>query len=199
MWTSPSALRDRHARIDLRERFAGEWLVTLKTVYVSLADGVLRITGKGSKERLVPFGAQAAEWLTRYTALCPWRHSGRPKQRRLVCDIARWSHDARCSGNSSKIRDQGRHYQPFVTSYLAPCVCHALAQPRRRSARVQMLLGHSDISTTQVYTHVAREALCGTARTASSAGLSRSVCRLVGSKQNAISSSVKTGSQSGLH
>ena len=43
-------------------------LVTLKSVQVSLADGVLRVTGKGAKERLVPFGEEAHGWLTRYIA-----------------------------------------------------------------------------------------------------------------------------------
>lgn len=41
-------------------------LVTLKTVHLSLPDGVLRITGKGAKERLVPFGEEAYSWLQRY-------------------------------------------------------------------------------------------------------------------------------------
>ena len=43
-------------------------LVTLKTVYLSLDEGALRVTGKGSKERLVPFGAEAHAWVRRYLA-----------------------------------------------------------------------------------------------------------------------------------
>jgi integrase/recombinase XerD len=43
-------------------------LVTLKTVHLSLDEGALRVTGKGSKERLVPFGAEARAWIRRYLA-----------------------------------------------------------------------------------------------------------------------------------
>ena len=59
-------------------------LVTLKTVHVGLAEGVLRVTGKGSKERLVPFGEEAHAWLRRYLAEARGRHPGGQAQRRAV-------------------------------------------------------------------------------------------------------------------
>jgi integrase/recombinase XerD len=135
-------------------------LVDLKAVQLSLADGVVRVTGKGSKERLVPFGAEAADWITRYAA------EARP---------------AILGGQSSDAlfvtsRGEGMSRQMFwklirkysvlagITQHLSPhTLRHAFATHLLNHGAdlrvVQMLLGHADISTTQVYTHVARERL----------------------------------------
>ena len=59
-------------------------LVLLKTVYLSLDEGALRVTGKGSKERLVPFGAEAHAWVRRYLAERARRDPQGPGQRRAV-------------------------------------------------------------------------------------------------------------------
>jgi len=66
---TPLGLRDR-AMLELMyaSGLRVSELVTLKSVHVSLGEGVLRVMGKGSKERLVPFGAEAAAWLQRYLA-----------------------------------------------------------------------------------------------------------------------------------
>jgi integrase/recombinase XerD len=135
-------------------------LVTLKSVHVSQSEGVLRITGKGSKERLVPFGAEAGEWLERYlknarqmilgaqvsdalfvTAL------GGPMTRQMFWKLIR------------KYAGLARISQPLSPHTLRHAFATHLLNHGADLRVVQMLLGHADISTTQVYTHVARERL----------------------------------------
>jgi integrase/recombinase XerD len=135
-------------------------LVTLASVHVGLAEGVLRVTGKGSKERLVPFGEEAHGWLRRYLA---------------------GARAAILKGQASKAlfvtaRGGAMTRQMFwqlvrkyallagVTTPMSPhTLRHAFATHLLNHGAdlraVQMLLGHSDISTTQIYTHVARERL----------------------------------------
>jgi integrase/recombinase XerD len=135
-------------------------LVSLTVAQLSQDMGVVRILGKGSKERLVPVGEEALDWVRRYSA----------QARPLLLD--RRASDAL-----------------FVTARAAPMTRQAFWQLVKRYARragigaeisphtlrhafathllnhgadlrvVQMLLGHADISTTQIYTHVARERL----------------------------------------
>jgi integrase/recombinase XerD len=139
-------------------------LVTLKTLHVSLNEGVLRIMGKGSKERLVPFGQEAREWLQRY-----WHHA-RPALlgQRQTEDLF-----VTCSGpkpgtGMSRIMfwNLVKRYAAAsgITAPLSPhTLRHAFATHLLNHGAdlraVQMLLGHSDISTTTIYTHVARERL----------------------------------------
>lgn len=135
-------------------------LVELKSVYVSLADGVLRITGKGSKERMVPFGAQASEWLTRYTAYARGdildgqtsdalfvTSRGGPMTRQMFWKLIK------------KYAIKAGITQPLSPHTLRHAFATHLLNHGADLRVVQMLLGHSDISTTQVYTHVARERL----------------------------------------
>lgn len=135
-------------------------LVELKSVYVSLADGVLRITGKGSKERMVPFGAQASEWLTRYTAYARGdildgqtsdalfvTGRGGPMTRQMFWKLIK------------KYAIKAGITQPLSPHTLRHAFATHLLNHGADLRVVQMLLGHSDISTTQVYTHVARERL----------------------------------------
>ncbi|GAB3462656.1 site-specific tyrosine recombinase XerD [Massilia terrae] len=135
-------------------------LVTLKLVELSLNDGVLRITGKGSKTRLVPFGAQARLWLERYLkdargiilngqvddALFVTGR-GAPMTRQMFWVIIK-KHAARAGIKGPLSPHTLRH--AFAT--------HLLNHGADLRV-VQLLLGHSDISTTQIYTHVARERL----------------------------------------
>jgi integrase/recombinase XerD len=135
-------------------------LVGLKAVHLSLADGVVRVTGKGSKERLVPFGAEAADWITRYAATArPAILGGQSSDALFVT--------ARAEGMSRQMFWKLiRKYSVLagITQHLSPhTLRHAFATHLLNHGAdlrvVQMLLGHADISTTQVYTHVARERL----------------------------------------
>ena len=135
-------------------------LVTLKTVEVGLNDGVVRVMGKGSKERLIPFGAEAHSWLTRYL------REARPEL------LGARSADALFVTT----RGEGMTRQAFwylikryaqlagIYAPLSPhTMRHAFATHLLNHGAdlrvVQLLLGHADISTTQIYTHVARERL----------------------------------------
>ena len=139
-------------------------LVQLKTLHVSLNEGVLRIMGKGSKERLVPFGQEAQQWLQRYMgrvrpALLGQRQSedifitsSGPKPGTAMSRVMFWNLVKRYA------------IQAGITSPLSPhTLRHAFATHLLNHGAdlraVQMLLGHADISTTTIYTHVARERL----------------------------------------
>jgi integrase/recombinase XerD len=135
-------------------------LVLLKTVYLSLDEGALRVTGKGSKERLVPFGAEAHAWVRRYLAdargaILKRRSSdalfvtgrGGPMTRQMFWKLIK-SH-ARAAGIDAPLSPHTLRHA-FAT--------HLLNHGADLRA-VQMLLGHADISTTTIYTHVARERL----------------------------------------
>jgi len=135
-------------------------LVALKTLELSMNDGVLRITGKGAKTRLVPFGEQARLWIERYLreargvildgqqddALFITGRGG-PMTRQMF-----WVVVKKCAQKAE------------ITAPLSPhTLRHAFATHLLNHGAdlrvVQLLLGHSDISTTQIYTHVARERL----------------------------------------
>ena len=135
-------------------------LVGLKTVHLGLAEGALRVTGKGSKERLVPFGEEAHGWLRRYLA------ESRPTILKGQVSDALF-----VTGRGSAMTRQmfwqlvRKHaLQGGVDAPLSPhTLRHAFATHLLNHGAdlraVQMLLGHTDISTTQIYTHVARERL----------------------------------------
>lgn len=135
-------------------------LVSIQTTEISIADGVVRVTGKGSKTRLVPMGEEAADWISRYLK------EARPAilQKRL------------CDALFVTNRGEAMTRQAFwylikryallagINKPMSPHVLrHAFATHLLNHGAdlrvVQMLLGHSDISTTQIYTHVARERL----------------------------------------
>jgi integrase/recombinase XerD len=135
-------------------------LVTLKTVQVGLAEGCLRVTGKGSKERLVPFGEEAHRWLKHYLA------EGR------AAILAGQSSDALfvTSRGGAMTRQmfwkliKAHAVKAGIDAPLSPhTLRHAFATHLLNHGAdlraVQMLLGHADISTTTIYTHVARERL----------------------------------------
>ena len=135
-------------------------LVGLHSVQLSLADGVVRVTGKGSRERLVPFGEEAASWVQRYVAearpaILAGQGSpalfvtarGGPMTRQMFWTLVR-RHAISGSVNVPLSPHTLRH--AFAT--------HLLNHGADLRS-VQMLLGHADISTTTIYTHVARERL----------------------------------------
>jgi integrase/recombinase XerD len=135
-------------------------LVGLKTHEANLDAGVVRILGKGSKERLVPLGEEAVAWVQRYLA------EGRPALLKRKSSDALFVTD-RGAGMTRQafwhlLRRHGRRAIPGKR--LSPHVLrHAFATHLINHGAdlrvVQMLLGHADISTTQIYTHVARERL----------------------------------------
>jgi integrase/recombinase XerD len=135
-------------------------LVHLKTVHVVLDGGVLHVMGKGSRERLVPFGAEAHEWLRRYLGQARAAILGRQASDALF--VTR-----RGAGMTRQMfwRIVKRHAgRAGITAPLSPhTLRHAFATHLLNHGAdlraVQMLLGHADIGTTTIYTHVARERL----------------------------------------
>ncbi|MFO1330478.1 MAG: site-specific tyrosine recombinase XerD [Rubrivivax sp.] len=135
-------------------------LTGLKALHLGLNEGVVRVLGKGSKERLVPFGDEARQWLQR------WLAEGRPAL------LGRRSADALFV----TVRGSGMTRQMFwnlvkryaraagIDAPLSPhTLRHAFATHLLNHGAdlraVQLLLGHADIGTTTIYTHVARERL----------------------------------------
>jgi len=136
-------------------------LVGLKLGAVSLKDGVVRVLGKGSKERLVPLGEEAIGWIERYLA------GARPS---LVAG-AKVDHVFVTARKGPLTRQAFWHLVKrygavagIAADALSPHVLrHAFATHLLNHGAdlrvVQLLLGHADITTTTIYTHVARERL----------------------------------------
>jgi len=131
-------------------------LVSLKMSQVNLRQGVIRVTGKGNKDRLVPLGEEAQDWLERF----------------LETARDELLHHAPCEALFPSNRRQFMTRQTFwhmikrhakaagITKPLSPhTLRHAFATHLLNHGAdlrvVQMLLGHSDLSTTQIYTHIA--------------------------------------------
>jgi len=158
---TPLGLRDR-AMLELlyASGLRVSELVTIKTVQIGLAEGALRVTGKGGKERLVPFGEEAHGWLTRYLtegrgAILDGQASealfvtarGGAMTRQMFWKLVK--RHALAAGIDAPLSPHTLRHA-FAT--------HLLNHGADLRA-VQMLLGHADISTTTIYTHVARERL----------------------------------------
>jgi integrase/recombinase XerD len=159
--STPYGLRDR-AMLELlyATGLRVSELVDLPLHAIGRTEGVVRVVGKGNKERLVPYGQEAAEWLDRYFAQArPVILGPRLSQAAFVTDrggpmtrqyfwilIKRYGARA---GISLPLSPHGLRHA-FAT--------HLLDHGADLRA-VQMLLGHADISTTQIYTHVAQARL----------------------------------------
>jgi len=135
-------------------------LVTLKVAQVSQDMGVVRVVGKGAKERLVPLGEEALSWLKRYLK------EARPQilQQRAADAIFVTGRGAAMTRQSFWHLLKRYSTQAGLTKPISPhTLRHAFATHLLNHGAdlrvVQLLLGHSDISTTQIYTHVARERL----------------------------------------
>ena len=158
---TPLGLRDR-AMLELlyASGLRVSELIGLATVRVGLREGVLRVVGKGSKERLVPFGGEAQDWIERYLA----------EARNAILG------GQRCDALFVTARGAAMTRQMFwalVKRHAAVAGMHTPLSPHTlRHAfathllnhgadlrAVQLLLGHADIATTTIYTHVARERL----------------------------------------
>lgn len=137
-------------------------LVELRLPQVNLRQGVVRTLGKGSKERLVPMGEAAMEWLEEYL------QNSRP-------ELLKGKHSEHLflSNRGAVMSRQAFWYlvkrhalkagigKPISPHVLRHCFATHLLNHGADLRVVQMLLGHSDLSTTQIYTHVARERLKG--------------------------------------
>ena len=135
-------------------------LVTLKVAQVSQDMGVVRIVGKGAKERLVPLGEEALNWIKRYL------QEGRPQ----ILDKRAADAMFVTSRGAAMTRQAFWHLlkryallaglaKPMSPHTLRHAFATHLLNHGADLRVVQLLLGHSDISTTQIYTHVARERL----------------------------------------
>ena len=139
-------------------------LVTLKVFNVSLSENVLRVFGKGNKERLVPFGEVASEWLKRYLAEArPGLLAGKQ-----IDDLFVTRRGPKAGSAMSRVMFwmivKKQALRAGITAPLSPhTLRHAFATHLLNHGAdlraVQMLLGHADISTTTIYTHVALERL----------------------------------------
>jgi integrase/recombinase XerD len=135
-------------------------LVGLTSDQVNLTQGVVRLMGKGNKERLVPLGEEAVDWLQRYIDEGRAELASDSRARELF--ITRRGAGMTRQAFWYRIR----HYAVIagINKHLSPhTLRHAFATHLLNHGAdlrvVQMLLGHSDLSTTQIYTHVARERL----------------------------------------
>lgn len=135
-------------------------LIGLKVVQVSLDMAVVKTLGKGAKERLVPIGEQALDWLTRYLREArPSLLSGKSSDAMFVTARA-------CAMSRQAFWYLIKRHAVIagIDKPLSPhTLRHAFATHLINHGAdlrvVQLLLGHADISTTQIYTHVARERL----------------------------------------
>jgi integrase/recombinase XerD len=135
-------------------------LVTLRLHNLSLADNVVRVMGKGSKERLVPFGQIARDWITRYLAEARATILGGQQTE----DVFVTARGAGMTRAMFWVVVKKQAAAAGITAPLSPhTLRHAFATHLLNHGAdlraVQMLLGHADISTTTIYTHVARERL----------------------------------------
>ncbi|MBT8094929.1 MAG: tyrosine-type recombinase/integrase, partial [Gammaproteobacteria bacterium] len=135
-------------------------LINLTQSQINLNQGVIRIVGKGDRERLIPLGEECQNWIRKFCAsarldilmdrqtdyLFPTRRGNRMTRQAFWHIIKRYAEKA---GIRQKMSPHSLRHA-FATHLLN----------RGADLRVvQMLLGHSDLSTTQIYTHVARERL----------------------------------------
>ena len=135
-------------------------LVGIQLTEVILSDGVIRVTGKGSKTRLVPMGEEAVDWIKKYLA--------EARQNILNKQTSKFLFVTNRGGEMTrqafwylikKYALMANIDKPMSPHILRHAFATHLINHGADLRVVQMLLGHSDISTTQIYTHVARERL----------------------------------------
>jgi len=135
-------------------------LVGLGFGQVSLNQGLVRVVGKGGKERLVPLGEDAADWIERFVR--------GPRDDLLKGRVSDWLFTTRRGGGMTRqafwYRIKLHAQRAGITGNISPhTLRHAFATHLVNHGAdlrvVQLLLGHSDLSTTQIYTHVAKERL----------------------------------------
>lgn len=157
----PEGLRDR-AMLELlyATGLRVSELVGLRFAQLGLNQGLVRVMGKGGKERLVPLGDEAMEWLSRFIRTARYELLGE----RLSDDVFPTRRGAAMTRQAFWYRIKKHAAAAGIHKHLSPhTLRHAFATHLLNHGAdlrvVQMLLGHSDLSTTQIYTHVARERL----------------------------------------
>ena len=161
---TPLGLRDR-AMLELMyaSGLRVSELVQLKTLEIGLQEGVVRVIGKGDKQRLVPMGELAADWIERYLRDArPLLAQGRALDALFIS--ARLDRDGAMTRQMFWVLIKRHARAAGIAVPLSPhTLRHAFATHLINHGAdlrvVQLLLGHADISTTQIYTHVARERL----------------------------------------
>ena len=136
-------------------------LIGLRTEQINLRQGALRVTGKGGKERLVPLGEEAQHWLERYYAQArPLLLRGATVDAVFVTSrragMTRQMFWSMVKRHAMSAGIDGRRISPHV---LRHCFATHLLNHGADLRALQMLLGHSSLSTTQIYTLVAKEGL----------------------------------------
>ena len=135
-------------------------LVGLQLTQINLQQGVLRVTGKGNKERLVPLGEEAVDWLEKYLL-----HTRADLLKGQVTDaLFVTTRGGAMTRQAFWYLIKRYAFQAEIATEISPhTLRHAFATHLLNHGAdlrvVQMLLGHSDLSTTQIYTHVANERL----------------------------------------
>jgi integrase/recombinase XerD len=159
--STPLGLRDR-AMLELMyaSGLRVSELVGLRLFELGLKEGVLKVMGKGDKERLVPFGEVARDWLTRYLAEARAQILGGQS----ADDLFVTQRGQRMTRVMFWVIVRKNAQLAHIHSPLSPhTLRHAFATHLLNHGAdlrsVQLLLGHADISTTTIYTHVARERL----------------------------------------
>lgn len=133
-------------------------LVTLKVPQVSRDMGVVRVMGKGSKERLVPLGEEALSWLERYLKEArPALLNGKTSDALFVTTRAAVMTRQAFWHLLKRYALQAGLHKPISPHTLRHAFATHLLNHGADLRVVQLLLGHADISTTQIYTHVAQE------------------------------------------
>ena len=141
-------------------------LVELRTSSVSMRQGLVRVVGKGDRERLVPLGEVALDWLDRFIrgprseildgrvseVVFPSRRGGPRRSSAAMTRQAFWMIIKRHAARAGIVR-------PVTPHTLRHAFATHLLDHDADLRVIQLLLGHRDISTTQIYTHVARERL----------------------------------------
>jgi integrase/recombinase XerD len=135
-------------------------LVGLKVQQVSLDMGVVRVLGKGAKERLAPLGEEALDWIRRYENLSRPRILGAKKSDALFVTARGAPMTRQAFWGLVKRYAAGAGIRSAISPHtLRHAFATHLVNHGADLRVVQLLLGHADISTTQIYTHVARERL----------------------------------------
>lgn len=135
-------------------------LVSLTMAQINLPQGMIRITGKGNKDRIIPLGDEAQHWLKRYTDHSRTTLLGDRLQQRLFVTRRATGITRQAFWYRLKHYAQTSHIKGDISPHV---LRHAFATHLLNHGAdlraLQMMLGHSDLSTTQIYTHVAQARL----------------------------------------